>query len=586
MPDDIQVGSASFKVTAQIDGLLANLQAGDEHIDHFVEHMEVAQGAIEAAFGLEAVSSIKEFVSEGVKEFENFDRSISVTVTNIERMGGAFEGLKEQVEEYAKTEALHTQFSKTETLDNLNELYTRTHNLSEATYVNNLAMDLAAAKNKSLSETAHELAFALTGDQRGVMMLSRELGISRDSGLSALELFQKVEEQFGGVARAQNDAKTRSEELRHNWGQLTEDIITRFAPGLSLMKEGMDAVARQGRAMLGDVDHDQQVLKLTRQIRELSADVVQLGKAYETTVGPRKDLIAEEIKLTTAKMNGLVAELDKLGEVEAAEKKREEAGRRAALADIQNKQNIKDMNAEEAEYQAEDDRNAKKQAEINDLRAKAMHKSRIDEFKEQEDHWHQVIKLEQEFGNTAATTISKDMTTFFDEVKKGTADIGQAFKDVGRDMAKGVLLGLAKVEEQFAAQDFVEAAAYALGYDYYDAAISAGKGGLWAAAAGATTSVANGLAKGGYTVGGNANTDTIPAMLKKNEVVVPLDDPEATAAMSEAMGGGGVTIQHLTINAADGKRETAQSHVYHLMDTVSRLNAKTGNRARRYAGAF
>lgn len=627
--EEIKVGSAVIEIKGRLDGLSDAVEEGKGKLGELTEAGKIAGEVFEGIFAVKITESIKGLVQDGMAEFEDMDRSLSLATANVERFGGAYDGLREKVEEYSRAQTLSTQFSNVEVTNNLNELITRTHNLSEATYVNNLAMDLAAGKNKSLSEEAQKLELALTGDSRGVMQLSRELGLSRDAGYSAMELFAMVEKQFGGVAKAQSDAKTEGVELRHNWGLLTEDIAENLAPALKNTRELISGIVTEWRRWLGDdgsigKEHVERIEQLHRQIQELQAsesqanvtrtkgvqdyslqiqdlqEKLKYGAESERAETQKKldyyqSLKADVSDTNRVQMGAHQLEIKALedeilkeqGLLKALEDKGrlvDENGKKTTLRDMLYKDELKDLNADLAEYDKQEAERKKKQMEIDDLEAKATGRLERDEFKEKADHWRQLIELEKKFGETAAKEVTSDMTTFFDSVKKGTKDLGGTFEELGKSMEKAVLKAIAASMEQYSAFDFTAATIALISEDYYDAGIDFAKGSAWAAAAGGVNSIANGLAKGGFATGGRTDRDTIPVNIRKEELVVPLDDPKAVNAMKDALGGGSggdITIQELHINAADGRPETARSHAVMLFDTLTQLKARGGDRAQR-----
>ena len=183
----------------------------------------------------------------------------------------------------------------------------------------------------------------------------------------------------------------------------------------------------------------------------------------------------------------------------------------------------------------------------------------IDATDEQIARAQDLSKAISGIGEAMSQSESSDMKSYFEALKNGQADAAQGFEMLGKAFLRAIIKGFAAALLQESA--FYNAKGIAALISLVDAPAAPGyfAAGAALAAAGAATELgAAQLADGGVTIGGSATEDTIPALLRKNEAVVPLDDPRALAKMG-LLGGGGSPSFNITVHGATDPAGTARA---------------------------
>ena len=106
-----------------------------------------------------------------------------------------------------------------------------TKDVGKAQTITNLAMDVAAGTGKDLNAVTDAFAKALGGNMKSLRALAPELADMIKKGASADEVFQQLNETFGGQAAEQaNTAAGRFERLNIRLDELKEALGARLLP--------------------------------------------------------------------------------------------------------------------------------------------------------------------------------------------------------------------------------------------------------------------------------------------------------------------------------------------------------------------
>lgn len=575
MTERIKVGEAAIEVVADLGPLQKGLGQAKAATLDFQKVAETALG-----FGLGSIlegagRAVGNFVRQGVRDFQQMERSLDTVVRNARKMGDASLDLRDRISDYADALQTTTRFQDTEAVDSLNNLLTHTRDLGQAMYLNNLAADVAAANNKSLASVSEQLGRALRGDERALMAISREYGIAGKAGETLGGILKDLEGRFNGAAAAEVGATAKAKSLGDAWSELGEDAGGLVSGPLMAVTESLTGIIRMMRGASGDELSSvlNGITEATRRANAIRGNIgtggpksLQAARNFELA---REEallvrLVARRNELTASTRNDS-AEMQKAaaGIAERARKAEEEAGAKDRQAAAEKR--LKET--KEAEIEA-----TKKLEEAEKTRYQGM----LDDIKEVED-------AARGFANTMVSIQANEMQTFFTALKQGSADAKGFFEAMGRAMLKSVLNAFGDMLIQEAVVYYTRAAVAAYYFNAQGALQGAASGSALAAAGGGLKAVAAGLKDGGVTIGGNTTSDTIPAMLRKNEAVIPLDDPRALEKLG-GLGGmdvGGVHMHFHGVKGADDAMSAGRikQASYHILTTLDEANRRRGQKS-------
>ena len=175
-------------------------------------------------------------------------------------------------------------------------------------------------------------------------------------------------------------------------------------------------------------------------------------------------------------------------------------------------------------------------------------KAQEDAIKRAEELHKKVEAMAKDMAGTLATA----MQSFFENVAKGTANLGQVFEALGKAIVKSMALAIAQTLEAKAAEQL----AFALGTSLnpLTAFMSPGHTSAaigYSAAAGAIRASAAAFLDRGGMAQGSGNRDSLPAMIRPGEGVLPFGNPGAMRQLADGLGrlgmGGGLKIGQLNL---------------------------------------
>lgn len=542
--EQIQVGEAILKVKLDIQELQANIAKAKANTNSFVSEATSKLNSMKLGWmGLAA--GVGAFVIKSVNDYAKLDKAISNLVATTKRYTKAQGDLRGQLSAYLDKMEAATRFQDTELADSLNELVIKTKNLTQAIYLNNLAADLAVRKNMSLQAAAEMLGNLYVGNTRGLAMVAKELGVTGEKADDAAFLFNKLVSEMQGAAEAESNLALDFKKVRTEFENVGEVIAQKLAPAISF-------VAGISRDWL--VAFQRMVIDATSSVSGFFKVIAQGPFAVISKfVAVRKEslAVAKEETKTQAQLGAEIA-------------KQIQANKDALDLEKSRKQEAEEFWKEEEE-------------------AFEMELKAVEELEAQYER----------FGDLLAGSVTGDMEAFFTMVKEGNADIAQTFEALGNAMIKAMARAIAKVLEMKAAEHFVEAIGSAASYDFLGAGMHAAAGAAYTAAAGGIQAIASGLKDGAMITGGTTQADTFPAMLRKNEAAVPLDDPRAVNSMVEALkksgvigaggnGGNSYQIGQVVVpGASTGAARSAALQTAYELDKVEQRKGRGRTKGRR-----
>lgn len=538
MPDQVKVGEAVVDVVANTDKLNKNVAAGKKKIASFTDTARQAGAVFVGVFAVQMVNAVKNFARDSVSAYLKSQRSLSRLIDTARRYGDTQVDLAEKAQRFLDITEATTRFSDTEAADAVNNAIIFTKDFATATRLATLAMDLSEKTGKDLNRTMKFLGEAFTGDAAKVRTLGEKIGLAGEDAKDAKTVFAELEKQFSGAAKEATDLEAEISKLSNALGNLGKDIVGKTSPA-------MGTLTRKTRAVVEGIRAD---------MKGFATDM-----AKSIALGP------------VAQINALV-NAAKRGEKKIKDLEKAEEARGEKLSEIA----AKNQAAIEEEVALQ---KRKEQASIDAI--EAWEKAADDALaKEQE--------LEAALSQTAATMAAVQanaMQPFFASLIEGNKMVIDSFKELGRAMLKSIVSALGDSLIQKGAAKNLEAlasvftpltAAQAPGLFAAGALLTSGGAGLKALAAS--------LRFGGVTMEGSTTQDTIPALLRKNEVVAPLDDPRAMRKIAEA-GMGGASIKNMNVSAsfpgvrtASEANRAGQAFGLGLLKELQRVNTRQGLR--------
>lgn len=195
--------------------------------------------ALASAF---AVSKIIEFSIAAVQEFAKVEKSVLRLGMVVARTGANWDSLRASTKAYIDEAERATRFQDTDVADSLTNLTQKTGNLTTAQRLNEVAMDLAVGTNQDLGAASDAVVQAYLGNERGLKSLARELGVTGKNAEDAEFLFNKLEQQMGGLARNEEGAAQSIKTLGDAFDNFREDFGETLAPAAAMLSDLANAV--------------------------------------------------------------------------------------------------------------------------------------------------------------------------------------------------------------------------------------------------------------------------------------------------------------------------------------------------------
>jgi len=477
----------------------------------------------------QAVAAVVSFVKESVMEYAKLDKAIVRTSKTLEKLGYSFRDARKYVEEYADKIEATTQFSDEEAVVSLQRLLKITQDLSAATQLNSLAMDMVARDGGDLTNMAYQLGLAYNGNERGLMMLSRQLGIAGDKAKDAEYIFKLLEERYKGAAVAADDLTTNFAKFSNAMGNFGESVGSDLSEPLN------------------------KLLKLLTKI---------VTKFQELTKG------VNWVKVAARSVGGFAFGIPGIiagSMLPEGQKEPEAKGIAAPGSKDLGKAARNNQQASRAEENAEKARK-KRLLEIKEI---------TDEINAAEDEYIRQLGVMQQM---LVGPVAQGMQAFFTDMINGTKQLSEIFEALGKSIVKALLNAMALVMEQKAAEALIEAGAANLnpltalaapGFLAQAAAYATGAGGIRAVAAS--------LAEGGIVTPTAGGRIVQVAEAGEAEAVIPL------SKLAKMMGGGGgIGAVHINLpNVKDSrdfqKPSTMRTAASMLLRETQRMKTRSGN---------
>lgn len=121
-------------------------------------------------------------------------------------------------------------FDNEEASVSIAKLYQRTGDLTQATKLNSLAMDLSRAKNISLTDASKAVGMVLSGNTK----VLKELGIEVDDTLTPMQMLEQAQKRLAGQAQAFSQTfEGQIQVFKQGFGEIVEQVGSILLPVLT-----------------------------------------------------------------------------------------------------------------------------------------------------------------------------------------------------------------------------------------------------------------------------------------------------------------------------------------------------------------
>lgn len=187
-------------------------------------------GVIAAAF---AVDKIVDFGKASFNAFADAEASAARVSATLATMGKAGLDAADDIDRLSAA-ALKLGFDDEDAAESVTKLFKATGDLTEATKLHQVAMDLSRAKQIDLSDATRIVTLMLSGNTKEL----KALGIEVEEGASALDNLAKVQAAVGGQAEAYSKTTQGSlERLSNAYENLQESVGELLASALTPLIE-------------------------------------------------------------------------------------------------------------------------------------------------------------------------------------------------------------------------------------------------------------------------------------------------------------------------------------------------------------
>lgn len=566
------VGQAVVPVVADIGTLKKDLDAAKAQIAQMSKQGSAAGSIIKGALGGVAVAAVVKFAKESLQAYAVTEKAILRLQSTSLRYGANVEGLTDQIGDYLNAVERTTRFQDTEAADSINNLVVHTKDLQTAFKLNSLAMDYAEQQGITLAEASDVLAQAFDGNDRGLIALAKSMGVTGEKSKDAGALFEELEKRTKGAATGASDLTAEWTKLMAALENWNKDTVGQIAPFLKGVLGGARMTIEEIRGLNKDTTAQAERQKQLNTILDNRAAIQKKLQDFDSTEHSNAALAQVERKQLLSDLENV----EKLYlRISTAAPEKPAAGpdlaaiARANQARIERNQLDQDNLDAQRELIKNSDETEAKRLKINEALGieidtllnltdayRTLREAGIEASDTEIARAQKLTEIFSSLGNTIAAAQTEEMNKFFQAIEEGSATAADALSYLGKGLVRGMGKAISQVLDMYAALYAAKAAAAFYEFDFASGAkFMAGSAALSAASAGVQTTVSK-LSDGGVSIGGTATEDTIPALLRKNEAVVPLDDPRAMAKMRGAMGGGGgINLGGITFNGVNGAED-------------------------------
>jgi hypothetical protein len=541
MANEFDVGSILVEIKADIKQLQASLKEGEGKVHESASVMKEGFNELKKTIvEVFSLNEIKNFVKESIKEFTEMQDALNDLGNTVKAGGGNWKGLKDDVEAYTKGAAASTRFNSTEITKSLDSITFKVGDVSKAMQLNNEAMKLARVRHIDLASAADIVSNAYLGNEKGVSMLARSLGVTGAKAKDAGKLFDILDAKTKKLGDDSQTVAFQLNQASKAYKQMQEDVGAALAPAVTFW-------AKLGQEWIPNV------IKAVQSAGIYIGEFVAKGIIYFGAFARKVEALSFLIQEVFTSPKKALADFNK---------RLEDGAKQTGIEIV----NIEKATADELA------KIWKKSAETKATITKgnvAM-----------EAHANQLRIRDEELAQARIKSIimstAEGYKTLAADITKAALTSKEAWQDIGKAMIRSVLDALIAVLQAYEAEAMAEAIAALYEEDYK----TSGEKFLAAGAYQTGEGVLKGIESAYLAEGGVVTKPT-------NAVIGEGGEPEAVVPLSKAgeMGFGGQVTQHIGIHLPNVKKpadfasaESRRTISRVLSEQMTKLQARQGLR--------
>lgn len=187
-----------------------------------------------------AISKLTNFVSDSIKESEDFRQVLVRVRSAIETTGGSWEKSGKAVEEWANALQRSTRFSDTQAISALDALTRATGSLEIAQKASVLAMDISVRTGKEFASTLDLVKRLILGQNLSLREAQREFGNVLSGAEDTKEALKRLALAYEGAALAEKSLTSETSKLKNEWEDLKKNLGNAITPALLTLTETLN----------------------------------------------------------------------------------------------------------------------------------------------------------------------------------------------------------------------------------------------------------------------------------------------------------------------------------------------------------
>lgn len=189
-----------------------------------------------------AIYKFTGFISDSIKESEDFRQTLTRMRSALETTGGSWEKSGKAIEDWAQAIQLSTRFSDNQALAALDRLTRATGNLAIAQKATTLAMDISVKTGRDFSSTTDIVTRLILGQNRALLEAQKEFGNVLSGAKDTKEALEKLSVAYEGAAIAERSLTSESSKLRNEWDDLKKNVGNAISPALLTLTETLNGL--------------------------------------------------------------------------------------------------------------------------------------------------------------------------------------------------------------------------------------------------------------------------------------------------------------------------------------------------------
>lgn len=198
---------------------------------------EILPFATAVGAGSFAIYKLTGFISDAIKESEEYRQSLVRMRSALETTGGSWEKSGKAIEGWADAIQSSTRFSDNQALASLDRLTRATGNLRLAQGLTTLAMDIHVKTGQELGTVTDMLTRLSLNQNRALAQAKLEYGDVLSGATDYKDAINRLATAYGGAAVEERSLTSETSKLKNEWQDLQKNIGNFLTPALVAVLE-------------------------------------------------------------------------------------------------------------------------------------------------------------------------------------------------------------------------------------------------------------------------------------------------------------------------------------------------------------